>query len=391
MIKVSLLLLMVTISIISTSGLLQHRIRKRSIMNEFCQQTTLDNIFVLDTIEYYQHIEHFWYSIYNIGGDHRKDHNDNDNHIDNEHTDDDYEYFNHSSPLPDSRIRQLYYGSLGRSTFHSNDNIKGFSGFMFFENMGQIFLHGEFVLISRSLINGQFDYIIGHKDLKTGHYHVDFRSNDQNQNQTQKQQNLAIFMQWLLPNPKLTTDLTMYLDSQAKSLYVIMVASKDYSMNTKTSFIISIYDLNKPSVGDIVGSKKNYPGFEDTKTIIGNFYEIENNDKKLKFLTLETDLTYATYDKQGEFILPRDRYKTISDVMVSLFKCGTKHHDKHVNKSKSSSSSTITSAELNHYSYYINFFLGAVNFTLLLTACMIPYFSRARRKKQQPHYPVQTY
>ena len=299
---------MVTISIVSTSGL-HHRIKKRSSslsVDEFCQQTTFDNMFVFDRIQYYHHIDRFWYSVYDeVLNKYYDDDDDHSKDDDDDDTDDDYEYFNHSSPLPDSRIRQLYYGSLGRSTFHSNDNIKGFSGFMFFENMGQIFLHGEFVLISRSLINGQFDYIIGHKDLKTGHYHVDFRSNDQNQNQTQKQQNLAIFMQWLLPNPKLTTDLTMYLDSQAKSLYVIMVASKDYSMNTKTSFIISIYDLNKPSVGDIVGSKKNYPGFEDTKTIIGNFYQIENNDKKLKFLTLETDLTYATYDKQGEFILSR--------------------------------------------------------------------------------------
>ena len=75
----------------------------------------------------------------------------------------------------------------------------------------------------------------------------------------------------------------------------------------------------------------------------------------------------------------------MSDVMAFVFNCGQKHDHIMIDKSKLSSS--ISSTELNRYSYYINFFLGALNFTLLSTACMIPYFGRTRRKKQKQQRP----
>nr|XP_027200736.1 uncharacterized protein LOC113794798 [Dermatophagoides pteronyssinus] len=393
------LLLMVTISIVSTSGL-HHRIKKRSSslsVDEFCQQTTFDNMFVFDRIQYYHHIDRFWYSVYDEvlnkyydddDDDHRKD-DDDDN------TDDDYEYFNHSSPLLDSRIQQLYYGSLGRSIFHSQANFytKGFSGFMFFENMGKIFLHGEFVLMSRSLVNGKFVFIIGHKDLKTGHYHVDYRSIDQNannnnNNDTMKTQpkNLVILIEWILPNTKLATDLTMYLDCQTKLLFSIMHTSKEYSTQPSAAYIIEKYDLNLPTINEIINSKKIIMGFFDTKIIIGNFYEMELNKMQSKVLAIENNHIIGVHSlRSDDMVGLRNKYKKMSDVMAFVFNCGQKHDHIMIDKSKLSSS--ISSTELNRYSYYINFFLGALNFTLLSTACMIPYFGRTRRKKQKQQRP----
>lgn len=78
-------------------------------------------------------------------------------------------------------------------------------------------------------------------------------------------------------------------------------------------------------------------------------------------------------------------YETMDNVMTSLFNCGHKNADddnmKVVKKMKKSSSSSNTMNELNNYAKYINYFLSAVITTLMLTACMIPYFIRRRQQR----------
>ncbi|KAH7643237.1 hypothetical protein HUG17_9928 [Dermatophagoides farinae] len=343
-------------------------------INELCQQNSIDNMFELDSIQYYHHIDRFWHS--------------------NNNVDDDDEIIKNNIAIPDSRIGQLFYGSFRRHHFYSGSdfNTKGFTGFMFIDDIGKIFRKNEFVLISRTLLDDEFVFITGIKDHKTGHLAVDYKSiiDDENDLPMEKQ-NLAKFMQFLIPNRKFTTDLTIHLDWNYRKLFVIIRLDENYAAAWKSPLSISMYDMNKDSLKDIIESKQKVDGLQFAINVIGTIrqFEQKKNSTKLILLTQQHKRTFVanTFDGKNNMVQLME-YETMDNVMTSLFNCGHKNADdddddnmKVVKKMKKSSSSSNTMNELNNYAKYINYFLSAVITTLMLTACMIPYFIRRRQQR----------